>query len=211
LGIDPQGATAAVQGFGNVGRHAALELGHRGCKVIAVSDVAGAIADPNGLDIPALAEHSRRTGSVVGFPCGKAVDHRAVLCAKCDFLVPAALEECITAEIAPHVQARIVAEGANGPTTMAAAEILHTRGIPVVPDVLANGGGVTVSYFEWVQNRQEYYWSREEVISRLTERMVNAYREIADRARERCGTLRQAAYEIAMDRVVRVTLERGAQ
>lgn len=211
LGIDLQNATAAVQGFGNVGRNAALELVRRGCRVIAVSDVAGAVYNPGGLDIDALAAHSRATGSVAGFPGGTPVDHRAVLCAKCDFLVPAALEECITADIARDLQARMVVEGANGPTTMEADQILQARGIQVVPDVLANAGGVTVSYFEWVQNRQEYYWTHEEVIQRLTSRMLDAYRRTAERARDRRCSLRQAAYESAIERVAQITVERGAQ
>jgi glutamate dehydrogenase/leucine dehydrogenase len=210
-GIDPQGATAAVQGFGNVGRHAALELVRQGTKVVAVSDVHGGIADPDGLDIPALVAHTDRTGSVVGFPCSRPVSHAEVLTAKCDFLIPAALEDCITEEIAPHVQARIVAEGANGPTPREAALILYERKVCVVPDVLANAGGVTVSYFEWVQNRQEYYWSREQVLERMSEKLLAAYRQIADRASQQGVTLRQAAYEIAIHRVVQIALERGVQ
>jgi glutamate dehydrogenase/leucine dehydrogenase len=211
LGVDPHGATAAVQGFGNVGQHAALELARRGTRVIAVSDVRTALLNCDGLDIPALAEHTRRTGSIAGFSGGRTIDHLEVLTAKVDFLVPAALEDCITREVAPLVQARIVCEGANGPTTQEAGRILYERGICVVPDVAANAGGVTVSYFEWVQNRQEYYWTREEVIERLTRKMVAAYRQIADRAKEHRVALRQAAYEIAIDRVVQSALERGVQ
>jgi glutamate dehydrogenase/leucine dehydrogenase len=210
-GIDPQGATAAVQGFGNVGRHAALELLRQGTRVVAVSDVHGGIANPEGLDVPALVEHTDRTGSVVGFPCSRPVSHAEVLTARCDFLVPAAMEDCITEAIAPHVQAHIIAEGANGPTTMEGALILRERGVCVVPDVLANAGGVTVSYFEWVQNRQEYYWSRAEVLDRMTQKLLGAYRQMADRAKQHGTTLRQAAYEIAIDRVVHIALERGAQ
>lgn len=211
LAIDPQGATAAVQGFGNVGGNAALELVRRGCRVIAVSDALGAVYDPVGLDIEALSHYACRTGSVAGFAGAKAITHRAVLCAKCDFLIPAALEEAITADIARDLHARIIAEGANGPTTQEAAAILTERGICVVPDVLANAGGVTVSYFEWVQNRQEFYWTRQDVFDKLHERMMNAYRQIADRARDQEVTLRQAAYETAIERVVKATLERGVQ
>jgi len=211
LGIDPEGATAAVQGFGKVGRHSAFELARRGCKVVAVSDAAGAVYNPGGLDLQALAEHSDRIGSVANFPGGTPIDHREVLCADCDFLIPAALEDAITAKLAPHIRARIIAEGANGPTTKEAGQILNSRGVCVVPDVLANAGGVTVSYFEWVQNRQEYYWAHKEVIDRLTERMVAAYRQVADRARDQKVSLRQAAYETGMERVVKVTLERGVQ
>lgn len=211
LGIDPAGATAAVQGFGNVGRHAAFELARRGTKVVAVSDVHGAVANESGLNLEALSCFSDRTGSVVGYPDARPVDHLDVLTAKCDFLVPAALEDAITASVAQNVQARLVVEGANGPTTQEAADILCRRGIQVVPDVLANAGGVTVSYFEWVQNRQEYYWSLDEVTSRLTTKMVDAYRQIADRAQHVKCSLRQSAYELAIERIVKITLERGVQ
>jgi glutamate dehydrogenase (NAD(P)+) len=211
LGIDPSGATAAVQGFGNVGRHAAFELARRGTKVVAVSDVQGAVANESGLDLEALSCYSDRTGSVVGFPDARPVDHLDVLTAKCDFLVPAALEDAITADVAQNIQARLVVEGANGPTTQEAADILCRRGIQVVPDVLANAGGVTVSYFEWVQNRQEFYWPLEEVMTRLTTKMVDAYRQIADRAQQVKCSLRQSAYELAIERIVKITLERGVQ
>lgn len=211
IGIDPSRATAAVQGFGNVGQHAALALFEQRARVIAVSDLKGAITAPDGLEIPALIEYARRKGTVLGFPGSAPASHMDVLAAPCDFLVPAALEECITAEVAPHVQARIVAEGANGPTTQEAANLLHQRGVVIVPDVIANAGGVTVSYFEWVQNRQEFYWPREEVLQRLKEKMITAYRQVAERARHRRVSLRQAAYEIAIERVVQISLERGVQ
>ena len=210
-GIDPQEATAAVQGFGNVGQHAALELARHGTKVVAVSDSHGGIRNPEGLDVAALAEHVRRTGWVSGFPGAKVVDHLDVLCGPCDFLVPAALEDSITAQIAPDVQAKIIAEGANGPTIQEAMEILGQRGITVVPDILANAGGVTVSYFEWVQNRQQYYWTHEEVVDRMSTRLIHAYREIADRASDGSRSLRQAAYEIAIQRVVEAMIQRGVQ
>ncbi len=152
-----------------------------------------------------------RTGSVIGFPGARTVEHLDVLTAKCDFLIPAALEDAITASVSRNIQARIVCEGANGPTTKEAAEILCQRGIQVVPDVLANAGGVTVSYFEWVQNRQEFYWPLGEVMDRLTTKMVDAYRQIADRAKDIRCSLRQAAYEIAIERIVQITMERGVQ
>ena len=202
-GIDPREATAAVQGFGNVGQHAALELARHGTKVVAISDSGGGLRNPKGIDVPALAEHTRRTGWVSGFSGAKPVDHLDVLCGPCDFLVPAALEDSITVQIASDVQAKIIAEGANGPTTQEAMEILDRRGIIVVPDILANAGGVTVSYFEWVQNRQQYYWTHEEVIDRMSQRLLYAYREIANRASDGSKSLRQAAYEIAIQRVVR--------
>jgi glutamate dehydrogenase/leucine dehydrogenase len=156
-------------------------------------------------------EHARRTGSVVGFPHGQTVSHEAVLCAECDFLIPAALEDAIDEELAKKLQARMVVEAANGPTTDRAGQILEQRGIRLVPDILANAGGVTVSYFEWVQNRQEYYWTKEEVLSRMADKLIHAYRQVSERAREREITLRQAAYETAILRVVQAALERGVQ
>jgi glutamate dehydrogenase (NAD(P)+) len=211
MGLELPGRTAAIQGFGNVGSHAALELVRRGVKVVAVSDIGGGVYHREGLDIPALLEHARRTGSVVGFPHGQTVSHEAVLYAECDFLIPAALEDAIDEELAKKVQARMVVEAANGPTTDRAGQILEQRGIRLVPDILANAGGVTVSYFEWVQNRQEYYWTKEEVLSRMADKLIHAYRQVSERAREREITLRQAAYETAILRVVQAALERGVQ
>ncbi len=211
LGIDPQLATAAVQGFGNVGRHVALELARHGTKVVAISDAGGGLRNPHGIDVVALAEHTKQTGWISGFPGATPVDHLDVLCGPCDFLVPAALEDSITAQIASSVQARLVVEGANGPTTQDAMEILAHRGIAVVPDILANAGGVTVSYFEWVQNRQEFYWPHQEVIDRMSTRLIGAYHQIVDRAGRDFTALRQAAYELAIERVVQAKIERGAQ
>lgn len=211
MGIDLQRATAAIQGFGNVGSHAALELVRRGVKVVAVSDIGGGVWNPQGLDIPALFQHAQQTGSVVGFPQAETVPHEAVLCAPCDFLIPAALEDAIDAQLAKKIQARMVVEAANGPTTQQAGEILEQRGIPLVPDILANAGGVTVSYFEWVQNRQELYWTKEEVLSRMAEKLIQAYQQVSERAKQRKIPLRQAAYEVAIERVVQAALERGVQ
>jgi len=211
LGINLDGATAAVQGFGNAGQYAALELMNHRSRVIAVSDSRGAVENPKGLDVPALIKHKESTGVVSGFTGGRPMDPARVLTSECDFLIPAALEEAITEEMARDVRARIICEAANGPTTPTADEILFKKGVCVVPDVLANAGGVTVSYFEWVQNRQEFYWTLDEVNDRLKTRMVNAYRQVADRARDHKTSLRQAAYEIAIELVVQATLERGVQ
>jgi glutamate dehydrogenase/leucine dehydrogenase len=211
LGIDPAGATAVIQGWGNAAQHAALELARHGSKVIGVSDSQAAIVNRDGLEVPALIEHKRKTGSVRQFPNSQAVDHPALLCQPCDFLIPAALEDSVTKENAPQINARLISEAANGPTTSEAADILYQRGIRVVPDVLASGGGVLVSYFEWVQNRQEYYWTDDEVADRMAQRMVAAYRQVAERANDHDVSLRQAAYEIAIDRVVHAALQRGVQ
>lgn len=210
-GIDPAGATCAVQGFGNAGQYAALELSRHGGRLIAVSDSRAAIANSSGLDVEALMRHKEKTGCVADFPGSKPIDPMEVLTADCDFLIPAALEDAITKEIAPQIRAKIIAEAANGPTTRAAMDILFQKGVIVVPDVLANAGGVTVSYFEWVQNRQEYFWTHEEVLERLTKRLMDAYRRIRDRAREERVSLRQAAYEGAIERIAMAAAERGAQ
>ena len=211
LGIDPAGATAAVQGFGKVGQHAALELVNRGSKVVAVSDLPAGVYDPAGLDIAALVQHKQQTGYVGGFPGAKPLALPEVLTVDCDFLIPAALEDTITADNAGGIKAKIIAEGANGPTTAAADAALSKRGVCIVPDVLANAGGVIVSYFEWVQNREGFYWDREEVIDRMTSRLVNAYRQVADRAKAEHMSLRQAAYAIAIERVVQAARARGVQ
>ena len=210
-GVSPEGATAVIQGWGNAGQHAGLELARRGVRVIGVSDSRAAITRTAGLDVPALVEHKAQTGGVAGFPGATAVDHTELLCTPCDFLIPAALEDSITADIAPRIEARLVSEAANGPCTPDGADILNDRGITVVPDVLANAGGVLVSYFEWVQNRQEYYWTHEQVNERMAAKMISAHRAVADRARDHKTSLRQAAYEIAIERVARAAIERGVQ
>lgn len=211
IGINPAGATAAVQGFGNVGQWAALDMAAAGTKIIAVCDSQTGLVDESGLDIPMLVEHKNKTGALAGLKKVKKIPPAQVLATKCDFLVPAALEDAITVENAKDIKARIVSEGANGPTTFDAGQILYDRGVKVVPDVLANAGGVLVSYFEWVQNRQEFYWSEQEVNDRLRDRMTKAYRIVADRAREDKAPLRQAAYTVAIERVVRAAVERGVQ
>jgi glutamate dehydrogenase/leucine dehydrogenase len=210
-GVDVPDATYAVQGFGNAGQYAAIEMARQGAQLVAVSDSRAAIANPGGLDVAALVKHKQETGCVAEFPDAQPIDPHQVLTGECDFLIPAALEDAITADVAHEIKAKIIAEAANGPTTLEAVHILFKKGITVVPDVLANAGGVTVSYFEWVQNRQEYYWTHGEVIERMTKRLVDAYRKIAERAKDEKTSLRQAAYEIAIERVVQSALERGVQ
>ncbi len=159
----------------------------------------------------ALIRHKEGTGCVADFPGSTPIEQVDVLTADCDFLVPAALEDAITADIAPNIKAKVISEAANGPMTREAMDILHEKGVVVVPDVLANAGGVIVSYFEWVQNRQEYYWTHEEVIERMTRQLVTAYREIYERSQAEKVSLRQAAYENAIERVVQAALGRGTQ
>ena len=211
MGLDPKGATCAIQGWGNAAQYAAFELDKHGTKIIAVCDSRAGIINKDGLDVQALMDHKIKTGCVADFPGAKPIESDAVLEVACDFLIPAALEDSITTDNAAKVNTKIISEAANGPCTPDAADVLFERGIRVVPDVLANAGGVLVSYFEWVQNRQEYYWTEEEVSDRMTTKMVNAYRAVADRAKADKSSLRQAAYGIAIERVAQAALERGVQ
>src|SRR5262245_14079928 len=211
-----QGARVAVQGFGNVGSVSADLLSREcGAKVVAASDVSGAVVNDQGLDVPALLRHVAEKRGVAGFAGAKPlaapiVEH------DCDILVPAALENQITSDNAGRVRARIIAEGANGPTTPDADKVPEAKGIHVIPDILCNAGGVTVSYFEWVQNRMGFYWQEAEVNTRLREKMVKAFGDVItmkDRtdalARSHPVSLRIAAYMVAIQRVLRVHELRG--
>lgn len=210
-GLELKDATVVVQGFGNVGSIAARLLSREdGCKVLAVSDSTGAAYDPNGLDIAALEKFKLETGSVVGFPGSKNITTEELLQLECDILVPAALENQITGENADKINAKIVAEGANGPTTPEADDILAKRNILVLPDVLANAGGVTVSYFEWVQNQYGYYWTEEEVNERLERKMVEAFDSVYTLYKERGDiNMRGAAYMVAIKRIYEAMKIRG--
>ncbi|WP_084127851.1 Glu/Leu/Phe/Val dehydrogenase [Demequina sp. NBRC 110055] len=208
-GIDPTTATAAVQGFGKVGRGAARFLAEAGVRVQAVSDVDGAIWLEEGIDIARLGEHSDATGSVAGFDSCEPIEPGSLLTLPVDVLVPAAVEGVLTEHNAPQVQASIVVEGANGPTTQAADAILADRGILVVPDILANAGGVIVSYFEWVQSNQAYQWRESEVNDRLAERMTNAWHAVVEQAGARGITYREAATALAVSRVIEAHELRG--
>jgi glutamate dehydrogenase (NAD(P)+) len=209
IGLDLKKATVVVQGFGNVGSVAADLLTKDGAKVLAVSDVGGGIQNPSGLDIPALIRHVAKTKSVVGFAGSTPVDGKKLLEIPCDVLIPAALENQITHANAARVQARIVAEGANGPTTTQADKILIKNGVLVIPDILCNSGGVTVSYFEWVQDRQGLFWREEEVNSRLEHIMVDSFHDVASMADEHKVSFRVAAFMLAIKRVVDAIQLRG--
>ena len=209
LGIGLRGATAVVQGFGNVGSVAAELLHKDGARILAVSDVRGAIESPDGIDIPALVEHVRAKRTVVGFPGARPMEGAKLLELPCDVLVPAALENQITPQNAERVHARIVAEGANGPTTPQADKILNRKGVLVVPDILCNSGGVTVSYFEWVQDRQGYFWSENEVNERLERIMVEAFQNVAAISDEHRVSFRIGAYMLAIKQVADVIQLRG--
>jgi glutamate dehydrogenase (NAD(P)+) len=204
-----EGARVAIQGFGNAGLHAAELMAQRGYTVVAVSDTGGGVANENGLDVPALIKHKQRTGSVSGFANGESVTNAEVLEYDCDVLVPAALEKVISADNAPRIKAKIVAEAANGPTLPDADAILFERGIMVLPDILANAGGVTVSYFEWVQDLSANFWEEEEINDRLRRKMVRAFIDTYEVAQRRKIDMRQAAYVVAIARVAEATTVRG--
>ncbi len=201
--------SVAVQGFGNVGSHAALDCFERQIKVAAVLDITGGVCNPAGLDIPALIRHRDTTGGIAGFAGGKPLDE--IVPYPCDVLLPCAKENMITADNAKAVKAKLVVEGANGPTTPEADAILEKRKVLVVPDILANAGGVIVSYFEWVQNREGFYWEEDDVNTRLFTRMRKAYRAVREFAVAKKASLRQAAYCIALDKIAQAMIARGAQ
>ncbi|MGH9555869.1 MAG: Glu/Leu/Phe/Val family dehydrogenase [Terriglobales bacterium] len=209
LNIKISSATAAIQGFGNAGSIAAELLAKDGVTVIAVSDSRGGILNRKGLDVAAVLEHKEKTGSVVGFPGTEAISGEAILEVECDILVPAALENQITLENAARVKAKIVAEAANGPTTPGADAVLHQKGVFVIPDILANAGGVTVSYFEWVQDLQELFWDEDEVNRKLEKMMVKAFKDVHVTAKRYSADMRTGAYILAIGRVAEATSSRG--
>jgi glutamate dehydrogenase (NAD(P)+) len=209
LGQPLQGARLAVHGFGNVGSHAARAMVEAGARLVAVCDVTGGVRDASGLDLPALFEHVRRFGAVRGFAGGNSCAPAEVLTADCDILVPASLGGVLTLEIAKDVRARVVLEAANGPTEADADALLEQRGVVVVPDILASAGGVTVSYFEWVQNLQHLAWDEERVNAELERAMKDAYERVAQVSRSRHVLLRTAATILALGRVGKATVLRG--
>ncbi|NPV80873.1 MAG: Glu/Leu/Phe/Val dehydrogenase [Firmicutes bacterium] len=209
LDIGIAGAAVVIQGFGNAGMNAARLLTGMGASVIAVNDSEGGAYNPTGLDIDSICEHKRNTGSVLGAPGSEPIGSEELLTLPCDILIPAALENQITRANAGKVQARIIAEAANGPTTPEADEILFSRNIMVIPDILANAGGVTVSYFEWVQNLMNYYWTAEEVSERLRAKMVASFNAVYQTAQAYRVDMRTAAYITALGRLVEALKLRG--
>ena len=203
------GLTCVVQGFGNVGSYLAVFLHEHGANVIGISDTAVALHNEKGIDIPAAFAWKREHGTLRGFTGAKEIDAEDLLELECDLLAPCALEQVITAENADRIKAQIICEGANGPVTPEADEILEERGILVLPDILANAGGVVVSYFEWVQGLQQYFWSEHEVDSRLDAIITRAFDETWKLHEERELPLRLAAYGLAVQRVARATTIRG--
>ena len=208
-GINHKHARAAIQGFGNAGSIAAELLHKIGMKVIAVTDSKGGIFNAKGLDIPKVVEYKNKTGSVAKFPGSKAISSEDVLELECDVLIPAALENQITLVNAHRVKAKIVAEAANGPTTPGADRILFNNGVFVIPDILANAGGVTVSYFEWVQDLQELFWDVDEVNRKLEKIMGKAFADTHKTAKDYKVDMRTGAYILAIDRVAKATESRG--
>lgn len=203
------GTSMSVQGFGNVGSWFARLAHDHGAKIVAVSDVKGGVFAGDGLDIPKLLEHTRRAGSVVGFPGARPITNEEVLSVDCDVLVPAALGHVINEKVAGEIRATYVVEGANGPCTLEGSDVLDQRGVTCLPDIWANAGGVTVSYFEWVQNLQQHRWSEEKVNEELERHMVAAHKEIrATMARFKCS-MRTAAFVLAVERVKAATDMRG--
>jgi glutamate dehydrogenase (NAD(P)+) len=209
LGMNLQGATVAIQGFGNVGSVAAVLLSKVGCKIIAASDTRGGVVNTKGLDAGKLVEHKERTGSVVGFPGAEVVSNQDLLEVPCDILVPSALEGQITDDNAARLKTRLIVEGANGPVTPAGDDVLRDRKITVIPDILANAGGVIVSYFEWVQGLQQFFWTEEEVNENLERIMVRSFGQVAQVSTERNVDLRTAALIRGIDRVANALYIRG--
>jgi glutamate dehydrogenase (NAD(P)+) len=209
LGLKPEESTAVVQGCGNVGGVAAQELHQRGVKVVAIGDRDGAIRNPRGLDVPALIRHVTSGKPLTTFPGGEPLDSDDLLTQPCTILVPAALERVITEKNAGQLQCRILAEGANGPTTPDADALLADSGIFIVPDVLCNAGGVTVSYFEWVQDIQQFLWSEEQVNQKLKELMLRAFHQVRNLARERRLSMRTAALSLGVQKIAKEKQRRG--
>jgi glutamate dehydrogenase (NAD(P)+) len=209
LNLNLSDLSVAVQGFGNVGSYLAKFLTEEGAKVIAISDSSGGLHNPNGIDVMAAIAHKQETGSLQGLRGAESITNEELLYLDCDILAPCALEQVITAENADKVRARIICEGANGPVTPGADTILDERGILILPDVLANAGGVVVSYFEWVQGLQEYFWKEAEVNAKLNDIMTRAFNETWETSQGRGTTMRLAAYGIGVQRVAEATTTRG--
>jgi len=210
LGLKPQDARVVVQGSGNVGGIGAMLMHREGYKIVAMSDQYGAIQNDTGLDVPAVLAHIKKTGKILGFAGAKEVEGgKKILETPCDVLVPAAVENQVTSENAQRIDTKLIVEGANGPCTAKASKMLDDRGIMVVPDILANAGGVTVSYFEWVQDRMGYFWSEQRVNNSLEQVMVKSFEDVAAVAQKYKVSMRIAAYILSIDRVSTVYRMRG--
>ena len=209
LGLTIEGCRVIIQGFGNVGANAAHLLYKKGYTIIGIAEYDGALVNKNGLDIPALIEHRAKAGTINGFPKGDACDKAELITRSCEILVPAATENVITSENAGQLRCKILCEGANGPTTTVADDILEEKRIFVIPDILANAGGVTASYFEWVQDRMGYFWTEAEVNQRLDAIMTESFKDVVTYGESHAVNNRIAAYMLAIDRVAYTTKQRG--
>jgi len=209
LGIDPKNAKVVVQGFGNVGSVAAQMFADAGCKVIGISDVTGAYVNENGIDVNGAIAYAQEHHSLDGYRGGDKMSNQAMLEVPCDVLVPAALEKVLTVDNAARIKTKLIVEGANGPTTPEADHLFAKNGIAVIPDIVANAGGVTVSYFEWVQDRQGFFWKEKEVNERLKDNLLENFGIVRELATARGVTYRTASYMVAIDRVVRSLKLRG--
>ena len=209
LGLRPENTRVIVQGFGNVGSNAALLMAQAGYKIIGVIEIDGAIYNQNGLDVEALWKHRERHRGIADFPEAEQADPAELMLTECEILVPAATENQITSRNADRIKCRILAEGANGPTTATADEILADKRVFVIPDILCNAGGVTTSYFEWVQDRQGYFWKESVVNEQLEDIMVNAFQDVVQYAENHKVNNRIAAYMLAIDRVAYTIRQRG--
>ncbi len=200
-GIELKNCKVVIQGFGNVGSYAAKFLDEYGCKIIAVSDVTGGLYDSDGLDIPSLFEHNYKNRTIDGFDQGKKITNEELLALECDFLIPAALGSAINDSNVDSLNCKVIVEAANGPITGDAANKLWDKKIAIIPDILTNAGGVTVSYFEWVQNLQQFKWTEDEVNKKLEEKMVHAFNEVYSIKKEKSVPMRIASFMVAIDRV----------
>ena len=209
LGLDLEGARVVVQGFGNAGLHSARLMEELGASIIAVSDTSGGIHDARGLDPARVDAYKKEHGTVSGYPSADRVTNTELLELDCEVLIPAAIENQIGEHNAPHIKAKIVAEAANGPTSPEADRILHDRGVFLIPDILCNAGGVTVSYFEWVQDLQNLFWREATINARLKEIMVKSFNDVLEMAKRQKVDMRTAAYMVAVSRVAEATLTRG--
>ncbi len=209
LGMKPEECTVVVQGFGNVGSITARLLYELGCTVVALSDLSGGVYNPRGIDVQQALRYSKEHGSLAGLPNAESITNAELLTLPCDVLVPAALENQLTERNASRVKAHLIVEAANGPTTPEADHIFNDRGITVVPDILANAGGVTVSYFEWVQDLQRFFWAENEINNRLESIMTRAYRAVHAKAEQQETNLRMGAYLLAVATVAEATELRG--
>jgi glutamate dehydrogenase/leucine dehydrogenase len=200
-GINLKKSKVVIQGFGNVGSYAAKFLNEYGCKIIAVSDVSGGLYDPNGLNINELFEHNRINKTIKGFNQGEKINNDQLLALECDFLIPAALGSAVNRNNVDSIKCKAIIEAANGPVTGFAADKLWSRKIAIIPDILTNAGGVTVSYFEWVQNLQQFKWSESDVNRKLEEKMIKSFEEVYSIKQSKNVPMRIASFMVAIDRV----------